>query len=362
MTTRRNSLLGAGAAALAGTALYAASTGAAYDEVADSVRAARLPAADRDLDYLVHYAVLAANSHNTQPWTFGGSGGRVTIRPDFSRATPAADPDNHHLFASLGCACENLMLAAAASGRSAEPGFIDDGDSRIEIDLAAGGNGRPPLFDAIPERQCTRSDYDGRPVDGADLQSLESAASLAGCDVVLIPDRDRIEQALELVIAANTAQVEDPAFAEELKSWLRFNAAHAVETRDGLYSACVGNPTLPGWLGRIMFQIAFKAGAVNDSYARQIRSSSGLAVFVSERDDRPHWVQAGRSYQRFALQATALGIRHAFINQPVEIAAIRPDFANWLGIGDRRPDLVIRYGYAPPMPRSLRRPVRDVIG
>ena len=47
-----------------------------------------------------------------------------------------------------------------------------------------------------------------------------------------------------------------------------------------------------------------------------------LAVFVAERADAGHWVEVGRCYERFALLATVLGIRNAFLNQPVEVAAI----------------------------------------
>jgi hypothetical protein len=72
-------------------------------------------------------------------------------------------------------------------------------------------------------------------------------------------------------------------------------------------------------------------------------------------------VRVGRSFQRFALQATALGIRHAHVNQAVEVPAVRADLAGWLGIGAARPDLVVRFGYAPPMPMSLRRPVAAVL-
>lgn len=118
---------------------------------------------------------------------------------------------------------------------------------------------------------------------------------------------------------------------------------------------------MPSWLGPILFGAFFKASAENERYARQVRSSAGLAVFVSERDDEAHWVQAGRSYQRFALQATALGIRHAHLNQPLEVKTIRPQLAALLGVGDRRVDSMVRYGHAAPMPRSLRRPVEDVI-
>lgn len=361
MLSRRNLVLGAGAAAVAGTALYAYNRGPSYESVAQSVRHSPDPAGTSAFHRLVHYATLAANSHNSQPWLFSGSEKQATIRPDFNRSTPAADSDNHHLYASLGCACENMILAAAASGNSGDVQFADSGDGRLEIDFAKGSDRRDPLFDAITERQCTRSIYDGRKVGQDDLKRLETAANGPRCSVVLLPDGPKTESALELILAANAEQVANPEFAAELLSWLRFSAASAIEKGDGLYSGCSGNPAMPDWIGRMMFGFAFKPEAENDKYAEQIRSSSGLAIFVSERDDREHWSEAGRSYQRFALQATALGIRHAFVNQPLEVVKYRPEIASLIGVAGKRPDLIVRYGYAPPMPASLRRPVSDVI-
>ncbi len=84
-------------------------------------------------------------------------------------------------------------------------------------------------------------------------------------------------------------------------------------------------------------------------------------MFVSDVADHQHWVETGRCYERFVLQATALGIRTSMLNQPVEVAALRGDFARSLGLGDRRPDLVVRFGRGPEMPRSLRRAVDAVI-
>ncbi len=66
---------------------------------------------------------------------------------------------------------------------------------------------------------------------------------------------------------------------------------------------------------------------------------------MSEHNDKKHWVETGRCYERFALQATALGIKNAFLNQPVEVSSLRSQFATDLGIGDLRPDLVVRFGY-----------------
>jgi hypothetical protein len=308
--------------------------GPSYDEASRAVWVDKAPASG-ELEYLVHYATLAANSHNTQAWLFSGSAKQVSILPDLSRATPVVDPDNHHLFASLGCAAENLRLAAQAEGKLADINFIPDADGSLQIILSESSVSRDPLFDAIVHRQCTRADYDGREVPANLLNALSYAAKVEGCSVIIITEPAMMQAMTDLIIAANTEQVKDPKFVAELKSWLRFNAASAIEHKDGLYSGSSGNPTLPPWIGSLMFDWVFSANSENEKYARQLKSSSGIAVFVSDRDDKAHWVQAGRSYQRFALQATALGLKHAFLNQPVEVAKYRPELAHLLGIGDK---------------------------
>mgnify|MGYP003146510294 FL=1 len=185
--------------------------------------------------------------------------------------------------------------------------------------------------------------------------------AVPGCRVSLLTEKPVMEKVLDLIVAANSAQIDDPAFMRELKSWIRFNAASAVATGDGLYAACSGNPTLPTWLGTRLFDRVVTAEGENAKCISQIRSAAGIAIFVSDANDPAHWVQAGRSYQRFALQATLLGIKHAFLNQPVEVAAFRPQLASLLGVGDKRPDLVVRFGYGPDMPMSMRRPLTDVM-
>ena len=73
------------------------------------------------------------------------------------------------------------------------------------------------------------------------------------------------------------------------------------------------------------------------------------------------WVKAGRSYERFALQATALNVRTAFINQPIEIRSLRPQFESWLNLKGDHALLMVRFGHGPTTPFSLRRSIDDVI-
>lgn len=161
--------------------------------------------------------------------------------------------------------------------------------------------------------------------------------------------------------AGNTAQFGDPRWAEEMRKWIRFNAPDAGRTGDGLYGAVLGIPQVPRWLGKLLMHVAVSAKRQNRKDTTHIRSSAAIAVFFSEADDKQHWIEAGRSYERLALQAAALELRTAFINQPVEVPALRSQFASFLGIGNRRPDLVVRIGRGPEMPRSLRRPVEQVL-
>jgi hypothetical protein len=218
-----------------------------------------------------------------------------------------------------------------------------------------------PLFSAISTRQCTRGDYDGKALSSEELSLLQRAGSSDTVRLLMLTERPAIEQTLDYVIQGNTAQMADTAFVKELKAWIRFNGADAVRTRDGLYSASSGNPNIPSWIGDLAFRWVFTPKGENDKYARQVRSSAGIAVFVGVAADKAHWVEVGRCYERFALQATALGIRNAFLNQPVEVAALRPPFAASLGLADQRPDLVVRFGHGPVLPRSLRRPVEAVL-
>lgn len=361
---RRHFVLGSGALLAVGGGAWWDSRrrmGSAADYAA-AARALRVTlAANPMLPDLIRYATLAPNGHNTQPWHFAVAPRRVTLHPDFTRRTPVVDPDDHHLFVSLGCAAENLALAAAAAGRRGTLAFDASGPGAIVFAHEAGPRARSALCAAIPRRQSTRADYDGRPVAPADLATLARAASVPGVAMVLLTDRPRLDRISDLVVAGNGAQLADPAFVRELKAWLRFNPRAALRSGDGLYSAASGSPTLPSWLGPRAFDLFVTAAAQKEQYARQIRSSAGVAVFVGDRADRAHWVQVGRACQRFALQATALGLKTAFINQPVEDAALRPDLARLVGMADKRPDIVMRFGHGPLLPFSLRRPVAAVM-
>lgn len=332
----------------------------AYDEATAALRT-DLPAEPGVKDF-IRYATLAPNSHNTQPWKFASGTDTVTIRPDLARRCPVVDPDDHHVFVTLGCAAENLRIADNARGRPGDVAILPAGKATsIKITLGRGTATERTLCDAIPLRQSTRSDYDGQPLSAHDLRLLEQAASIPGVSTMFLTERAKISGVLEYVIAGNSIQCDDPAFVRELKDWIRFNPDAALARNDGLFSACSGNPTSPTWLGRLLFDQFFSKSSENAKYTGHLNTSAEVAIFVADQANEEGWINVGRSFQRFALQATALGVRHAHLNMPIEVASVRGDFARWLGIPDKRPDLVIRFGKANALPMSLRRRVEAVL-
>lgn len=354
--SRRVLGLGLGASLLTGC-------GASGEDFAQAAADIRRPldiGASDPIAELVRFATLAGNGHNTQPWRFERTPAGVDIVPDMSRRTPVVDPDDHHLFVSLGAAAENLLISAPSMARAGALS-VDAEASRLAITLETSAVGSDPLVEAIPRRQCTRSAYDGRSATAEELGQIARAAAMEGVEIRFITARAEMDDVRDYVVEANRLQMNDPAFVRELKDWIRFNPEAAIATGDGLYAASSGNPTLPDWVAPALFSMAFTVEAETNKYIEQMDTSAGVAVFTAARATPANWIEVGRAYQRFALQAALLGVKHAFVNQPVEAPQIRGQFAEHLGLGDKRPDLVVRFGYAPDLPFSLRRPVSAIL-
>jgi hypothetical protein len=331
----------------------------AYDEAAAAVRSSPR-VGGRDDRELIRLATLAASSHNTQPWIFECRDGSVLIRPDRSRRCPVVDPEDAHLYRSLGCAAENLVHAASRQGLRTTVRFDQSRDA-VVVDLEPDPDIEPTdLSAALTTRQCTRTAYDRRRVPDEQLTRLEAAGSSGSIRCLIRTSPADIEPIAELVDAGNRRQLGDHAWRRELVEWVRFNSTAALRRRDGLAGRVNAQPSLPTFLGRLLVPLVIRAERQVRTDRARLESSAGVAAFVASDDTEACWVEAGRCYERFALQADLLGLRTACINQPVEVAELRRDLERVLGAGGSA-QLLIRFGYAAYAPYSLRRPVDDVM-
>ena len=331
-----------------------------YDALAMQQRLLPQPGDGDPLVALVQAATLAASSHNTQPWQFHIALDEISITPDFDRQCPIVDPDNSHLFKSLGCAAENIVAAAPAYGLAASISLESTG--RLVIALAkTDPSSDKTVLQAIATRQCTKLPYDCKALSAQESAALEEAGKVDGVRVLLITDNAKMEAVLGYINEGNRSQLSDQAFRHELIEWIRFNDEAAIALGDGLASRPSGQPQLPGWLAKPLMKFVLTPGSQVAKDTENLKSSAGIAAFIGSADDIPVWVNIGRAYERFALAATQLGIRNAFINQPIEVRQLRQKLHTTLGLKQNEiVHLMVRYGHGPLAPYSLRRPPEDV--
>ena len=134
----------------------------------------------------------------------------------------------------------------------------------------------------------------------------------------------------------------------------------ALASLDGLASRCSGSPEVPRWIGQ-RFVEETKPQKQADTDAAKLLSSSGAVVIASEEETKTAWVKTGQVYERLALKMTSLNIKSAFLNGAIEVPQVRGQFQSALSLGKTLPQLLVRFGYAAPMPTSLRRPVEQVL-
>jgi hypothetical protein len=272
---------------------------------------------------LVRYATLAPSSHNTQCWIFKLENNRISIAPDPTRRCPAVDPDDHHLFVSLGCAAENLVAAGLAHGLRSNVRFDPVGESVVRVDFEPAKPVFSPLFGAIPLRGCSRAEYDGKPLEPAHFRLLEAAGEGNGVHVLLLTARNEMERVLQYVIQGNTAQMNDPAFMDELRNWIRFSDQEAVAKRDGLFSRASGNPSVPRWFAAPLFEVFFTPKGENEKYGKFIRSSGALGRTLRSRPrDAAIVTPPGRCRNRVVklLATAAIGLFHDGVRAAVVLA------------------------------------------
>jgi nitroreductase len=302
-------------------------------------------------------AVLAPSSHNTQPWLFEIRGRRVHLLADRTRALPANDPADRELTISCGCALMNLRVAAAADNRSllvATLPIPGDDDILAEVDLAPSGGELEAigqLAAEIPRRRTYRKRFEHRPVPEAVTRALCEAAAAEGATLNVLGDPVDIDTVVTLVAEGDSQQWADPSWRRELAQWM-----HPRRERDGL--------AMPGLVATIAQMVVRTFDMGNGVAARDRQLAEGspvIAVLSTPHDDPGSWLIAGQALQRCLLSACAFGLQASYMNQPIEIPALRPRLQALLP-GRPMPQILLRLGYpSEQLDATPRRELADVV-
>ena len=337
---------------------------------------------------LVRAAILAASPHNTQPWLFKVTDSSIELYIDTNRNVGALDPFLREEHIGMGCALENLMLAAPANGYQATvtlaPGRLGPIPAEAarklvaRVDLAPGKRAENELYDAIPRRHTNRAAYaPEKPIPPEFADALARLASdEPGVKMFLITaDADR-KKLVEISSAANNEIYSDPEVKRGSEKWIRVQWSSLQEFRDGLTIDAAGVPPVGTAIAKMMplWMLRWAAShAPKDGYSKLMMSAPLIGVLaVHDRYDQENCLRVGRIWQRAHLLATARGLAGRPCNEAVEMidhekAHEKPALrATLLGeiLGDAawQPAFVFYMGYPTWTARaSPRRPVESVV-
>lgn len=308
------------------------------------------------LRFLLRYAQLAPSTYNTQPWCFRVQPGRIWVYADPSRWLKIADADKRELHLSIGCAIENLLVAADHYNfkyqveyfpTSMQPDLVaivwlKAGESDTSLTDAA-------MLDAITRRRTRRGSYAADPLQAGHWALMESCCAE---DVTMLncqqnPSlRDKL---IELTPLAYQVLFSDRAYRREQRRFFS--------------RGIVGNGGIGTSVKRLWTHSKFNQGRFwANRDCKRLKRAPGLIVLCSRHDTAKGHVRCGQVFERMALIATSLGIGIQPMNQILEIPELRAELRQALGEKHLYPALVCRLGYTRGgARRTSRRPLDEVL-
>ena len=284
---------------------------------------------------LVRAAILAASPHNTQPWLFKVFDSAIELHIDERRNVGALDPFLREEHIGMGCALENLLLAAAANAYAATittvPGRLAPipADPKLQlvarVELTAGKREESELWRAIPLRHTNRAPYDpqrGVPADFVDALRLLPEDD-TNTQLFLFTNEAKRKKIAEASSAANTELYSDAAVQAGSERWVRLKWSEVQKYRDGLTIDAFGLPPIATGVAKMMTpgMLAWAASRSEKNGYAQLMLSAPLIGFIAVRDryDKEQCLRAGRIWQRAHLFATARGLGARPSNEAVEM-------------------------------------------
>lgn len=313
--------------------------------------------------FLVQYAVLAPSGHNTQPWLFKVSNDRIELYADRTRALPVVDPDDRELIISCGAALFHLRLALRYFGFADRVETFPQTDNRDLLARVCPGEHRvcteteQQLFAAIPCRRTHRQGFDSRNVPEALVAVLHEAAAEEGAWLQLVQGDTARQAVADLIAEGNRMQAADPRFRRELAAWIRSNS---TQSRDGMPAYAHGVGDLLSYLSSFFIR-TFDWGAGIAARDRRLATEAPvLAVIGTESDTPADWLAAGQALAHVLLYARAHDVWASFLNQPIEVAALRPRLHSILNRSGWA-QLLVRMGYGKEVRPTPRRMASEVL-
>jgi nitroreductase len=310
---------------------------------------------ESQLRFLLRYAILAPSTKNSQPWAFSVQGSRVHLLADLRRSQPIADPGERELYISLGCALENLLVAAEHFGfRHGLTYFPEPGNRQLAATVVFAPGGVPSharagaTLSAIVRRHNDNSVF--REAAVPEQLRLRLLACCVEPDLrVHLTDDPHFRRWIDaLTLEADRVEFADSAFRKELGYWIG----------QGVF----GDKPFKAQVGRLAVSRLNLGEPVAQQDHAILESAALLGLVTGSGDSHLVHLRSGQLFERIWLTATAMGVSVHPMSQTMRRLELRAAVGELLPVPGWIPQHLFRVGFSSRQEEHTpRRPVEDVL-
>jgi nitroreductase len=303
--------------------------------------------------FLVRFAVLAPSSHNAQPWRFVVSDATIDIVPDRDRAVPVSDPLEKNLFTALGCALENILVAADYYGLGTsvvyDPKGVHGVAARVSFVFPKEGGtceNKDHLIFSISKRRMNRNPYDPAKLPPEDFLKEIVEFSDVDVDLSLVMDDDLRKKIAKIVMDSRIKIFDDPSFRAEMAKYKKNNLT-------GSSVGITGNTM--GFNTPMSLIAPFAIKHFNVLRSIQQKEEDIMSIFSpvhlmisTKKETQEAWMRSGGILQKIMLSASGRGIASGMSLLPpstTDMQRLKEIFDNV-----SQPHIFVRMGYAEKIP------------
>lgn len=304
----------------------------------DPLRFAESLGMTKPLDQILITALLAPNSHNSQPWKIRKvSDSEFLLFGDGDKQLIEIDSLNRQFFHTQGCFLElahltadklmfDTKIAYFPIGKPGPKTFSTLPVAKFQI-FPKTKCVHDFLFAGVPNRRMNRSVYSGDYISKEEIEDLKMLMGPNKHKLLFVNDPKQLESILPILDAAFAMETNRTISNELNRKWFRVSKEDIYQKRDGLTLEGNGLSGIKLWFAKTFFVDLSKETWHSESakeagiqmFQKQVYSSKALVFLITENsDDERTWIEVGRDFMRLSLASAVRDFAFHTMNQSVE--------------------------------------------
>ncbi|WP_027499508.1 Acg family FMN-binding oxidoreductase [Rhodococcus sp. UNC363MFTsu5.1] len=308
----------------------------------------------------VDLACRAPSVHNSQPWHWRYSSGRLDLFSDRTRLLPSTDPSGRQLHISCGAALHHVEVALTSLRWRSDIDLLPEPSlPRLVASIRCHRDATPrshdfDLVSAIRHRRTDRRPFDPVSAAAGPVEGLADPVGRFGVALTVLAPEARTTLAAATDASA-AARRYDSDYQAELHWW----AGHSLPT-EGIPpdSLATSDESARVSIGR-----AFPHPGRQESTPRPGVDQSTVLMLSTDSDTAAAWTRCGQALSAVLLEATSRGMATCPLTHLTDVERSRDMIAGLAPHGGF-PQVLLRVGSVtspPPAGHTPRRSTADVL-